>query len=119
MRFSEKYNKGGLFLINTKDFEYKSLEELFEESGLNESVIYILRAIYINTKGKFGNAPVFATDEYLVNIPKHLTDTCIDILSDGESVALINAGAVGFTIYKYTDSTFGKTCYGVKFVDID
>ena len=116
-KFASKYNKGGKFVINTNDFSYEKLEDLYNING--EDKVYPLTAIYINNKSKFGDSPVFATDNFFVNIPAHMLDVSYEILADDESIEAINNGEVGFTIYNYTDKKFKKECYGVKFVDIE
>lgn len=117
MKFSEKYNKVNTFGVDTTDFKYVSLKELFEENDRDASVVYNLRGLYISHKGHYGDAPVFITDYCFVNIPKHMTKTCVEILDDAESINLIKANAVGFTIYEYVDTNYNKVCYGVKFID--
>lgn len=140
MAFSiaKKYNKEKLFNINTEDFEYVSLEDLYKEAEQRitltndemenyadpedvadevESTVFQVRGIYINTKGMFDDAPVVALDSAYVNLPAHLTPICKEILADPQAIAAINAGRVGFTIYTYQKPQYHKTCYSVKWVD--
>ena len=79
-----KYNRAGQ--------EYKSLRGLFEEQG---DLICPIRSIYINTKSKFGDAPVIVSDGFNINLPKHMTATVTEMISDPEAMALIRAGKVG------------------------
>lgn len=116
MSFAERYNKEKKFEIDTTDFEYFSLEELYATNG--EEMIYPLLAVYINTKGHYGDAPVFATNEKFVNVPKHMLDVAKEILNDNESIDEINAFKVGFQIYKYHSGKYNKDCYGIRFVDM-
>lgn len=110
--FANKHNKMR-FDVVIDEFEYCKLSELFE----GEDVVHNVRGMYLH-KGKMGVAPVFIVPDKkkLVNIPAHLTDTVKEILSDPESIEQINAGVVGFRIYKY--ESHGKECYGVNFVDM-
>ena len=113
--FAKQYNTERLFDIDTSDYEYRSLEELY--TG-DENQVFEVRGIYINTKSNFGDAPVVATDFCYVNFPQHLPDVCKEILNDKSAIKAINDGRVGFTIYKYTQKRFGTECYSVRWVDI-
>ncbi len=114
--FSKKYNKGRKFEIDTTGFEYYSLEELYEQNG--EDFVYPIHALYINTKGHYGDSPVVATEEYFVNFPSHMLDVARDILDNDEAIELINNGEVGFRIYKYTQKKYNRECYAIDFVDM-
>lgn len=115
--FSEKYNKGSKFDIDTTGFEYKKLKDLYDENGAD--AVYGLYAIFINTNDKFGDAPVFATADEYVNIPRYMLETCREILNDPEAIKNINAGNVGFKVTEYYNEKYNKDCYGVQFIDAD
>lgn len=114
--FTKKHGTGGkLFAFDIPEhFEYVNLQELVDRNGLE--AIYKINALYINKKGKFGDAPVIATDTNLVNAPQHLLATVLDVLEDQASRLLIDNGEVGFKIYEYTNS-YGLN-YAVEWVDI-
>lgn len=114
-RFASKFNKARKFDVDTTHFQYESLADMYNANGKEH--IYPLTAIYINTKSKFGSAPVFATDTCFVNAPSHMLDTAREILADDEAVAAINNGEVGFEIYPYTAEKFNRECFGINFVD--
>lgn len=116
MGFAKKYKKKK-FDIDTSNFEYNKLSELYEENG--KDALYHLCGVYINTKGNFGDSPVFATDFCFVNIPAHLLDTAREILNCEEDIQAINSGKVAFKIYQYTDQKHNRICYSVEFFDID
>lgn len=115
-KFTEKHGTGGkLFTFEIpENFKYTDLKTLVSENGLDD--VYLVNALYINRKGKFGDAPVIATANELVNAPQHDTETVKAVLKDGESISLINNGKVGFKIYTY-ENEFG-TCYGLNWVDL-
>lgn len=115
-RFTNKYNKGGKFNIDTTGFKYVSLEKLYRAHG--EETVYPLAAVYINKKSSYGEAPVFVTHECFVNVPSHMLDTVKDILADEEAIEDINNGRVGFTIYTYHSDRYNRDCYGVNFADM-
>lgn len=104
-----KYNRAGQ--------EYKTLGGLFEEQG---DLICPVRSIYINTKGKFGDAPVVVSDGFNINLPKHMTATVQEIIADPEAMAEIRAGKVGIKPYEYTNEAEypGETFYGCTFENI-
>lgn len=115
MSFASKYNKGRKFDVNTSGFGYASLADLYNQYGKDH--VYPLLGIYINTKGKYSDAPVFATDGVLVNIPSHMLDVSKQIMNDDEAIEAINAGHAGFRIYSYHDDKHNKNCWSVDFVD--
>lgn len=114
MTFASKYNKRKLFDIDTTGFEYVTPIDLVTKHGLD--YVYPLRAIYINSKSKYGESPVFATDSCFVNIPSHMTETAKQILDDEKAVEQINNGQVGIKMYAYTKDD--KPYIGVEFVDM-
>ena len=56
----------------TGKHEYKTLEELYKE---NKDDFYIVRMFYTNKKSMYGENEVVVTDDYIINLPKHLTET--------------------------------------------
>lgn len=114
--FAKKYNPAvRLFQFEIPEhYTYKDLRQLAEEYGLKAT--FKVNAIYINKKGRYGHQPVIATDNELVNAPHHMLEQVQEILSDGESVSLINNGYVGFKIYTY-ENQYG-TQYAVEWIDL-
>lgn len=118
MGIASKYNKVvNKFNANTEGFAYFKLSELFEENGADH--VYPITSMFISHKGKFGDSAVVSTDECFANFPNHMVETIKDMINDDECVDAINNGKLGFTIYQYTDNTFGKICYAPDFVDIE
>lgn len=116
MSIASKYNKTHVFTFQIpKDFEYRSLIDLFNNNGKNH--VYKVNAIYINKKSRFGESPVVVTDTCLVNLPQHLTDVAREIMRDEETVTAINNGKFGFTIYPYETQNRKEVCYSVNWVD--
>lgn len=114
MSFGSRHNKGTIFDIDTKDWEFKSLKDLYEAgNNLNE-----LQGLYISNKSKFGPSPVAICKGYCVNLPAHMVEEVKDILANEEDIADIKAGKVGFTVETYKDKTYNKDCYGIKWADI-
>ena len=115
MSYATKFNKGNKFTFKpVDDAQYVSLEDLYNK---NPEQIHDVKALYINTKSKFGDAPCVAIDPVIiVNLPKHLLETVKEMINDEECVDAINNNEVKFKIYSYKGSTFNKTCYGVKWL---
>lgn len=117
MSFAKKHNaKPNPFPFATPDtHKYAKPAVLVAQNGLDK--VYKLNAIYVNKKGKFGDEPVFATDDELVNAPQHMMDMVNDVLNDSESINLIIDGQVFFKFYEYENSKGQQV--GITFVDKD
>lgn len=91
--------QGAKFEYNeNKNREFISLKDLAQQVGKD---VVEIQAIYINTESKFGDAPVVYTQDYMVNMPHHLTQLATDLRQDNEIVDAINQRQLGFTIYSY------------------
>lgn len=97
-----------------EDFEYKNLRNLVATYGIDYR--HKVNALFINTKGAFGDQPVIATGRELVNAPQHLTEQVKEILKDDENLSRINNGVVGFEVYEY-ENQYG-TQYGLYWIYI-
>lgn len=114
MSILSKYNKGNKFDFKSpKESEWVKLADLVKQDGTG--AIYPLKALYINTKGEYGDEPILVTDKFLVNAPSHLVGTVRDMINDDDVVKYINDDHVSFTIYKYE----GKrgVGYSVRWID--
>lgn len=121
--FASSFNTKRLFDIDTSDFEYKKLEELWNENSdivEEEEVctkVFPVCGLYLNKKSMYDPQPVVATDECYVNLPANMFDSALEILSDPRAINAINAGKVGFQIDKYYQKRYEKYCYSVIWVD--
>lgn len=117
MSIANKYNKTKVFTFTIpSEYQYRTLSELFEKNGKNK--VYPVKALYINKKSKFGDAPIVATDECLVNLPSHLLDTVKEMMNDEELVDAVNENKFGFTIYTYENKNTKEICCSVNWVDM-
>lgn len=96
-----------------RERQFINLKNLMEAKG---DITHKIEAIFINTKSKFGDAPVIYTDDYMVNIPEHMLETCQEIRQDEDAVDLINEGRVGFQVYSYNGKN--GTGYSINIVEI-
>lgn len=114
--FANKHNtKPNPFTFKTPEgHPYTKPYELVGVNGLDAT--YIVRALYINKGGKFGDEPVIVTDGFTLNAPHSMVDMVAAIIDDGESTQLINSGVVAFKLYEYTNK-YGKQ-HGVTWVDV-
>lgn len=95
---SKHQNTVANFDFEEKDREFISLKDL--EASQPKTKHKIL-AIFINTKGQFGDQPVFYTKDYMVNAPNHLVELANELRADKDVVDAINAGQLSFEIYSY------------------
>lgn len=115
MDILNKYNRKPMFIYdNEKEREYINLQTLFTTFGKDK--VYTVHALFINTKSRFGEAPLIVTEDYMVNAPKHLLDTVKAMMDDKDVVNLINERKVGFKIYSYQGRN-GKG-YSVEWVHV-
>ena len=92
MSFASKHKKGGIqWGIDTKDFEYFKLQDLYEKDG--ENTAYNLLGVFINKNKtekelkEFGASVVGILNDKLVNLPSHMEEEVKDIMNDEEDVA--------------------------------
>lgn len=133
--FANSYNTKKIFDIDTSDFEYCSLEELFKENASEEPVIdengeatgktelvcneeFKIYGLYINEKSMFDPQPIVALADRYVNLPSFMYKIACEILNTPRAIDAINKGHVGFTIEKYYQKRYNKDCYSVNWVDM-
>lgn len=133
--FANSYNTKKIFDIDTSDFEYCSLEELFEENASEQPLInddgeatgeteltcteqFKIYGLYINDKSMFDPQPIVALEDRYVNLPAHLYKTACEILNNPRAIDAIRKGHVGFTIEKYYQKRHKKDCYSINWVDM-
>ena len=127
MSVLSKYNKGSLFsfkLDPEMDMEFIKLGELDLKKR------YVVRLLYINTKGQYKDHPVAVAypegDAYalmMVDLPEHLTKTVREMIVDQEIAELANNSKLAFEIrtYEYESGEKKKdkkTGYSVQWVDL-
>ena len=82
----------------TENHEYKKLAELYKE---NKDGVYVVRMFYTNKKSMYGENEVVVTDDYIINLSKHLTETVEKIVENDDYLKLIADGRFAFNIYEY------------------
>ncbi|MBO7733563.1 MAG: hypothetical protein J6S67_13445 [Methanobrevibacter sp.] len=104
------------FDVDTTDFDYKDLEDLYNADG--DGAVYLIKGIYIGTKSKFDpETPIIATDECFVNIPVHQLQDIKDMLACDDIVEEVNNEHCGFTIQPYIHPEYQVQCYQAVWVD--
>ena len=117
MGVANKYNKTKLFSFSIpSEYEYISLSELYQKNGKDK--VYPVLAMYINKKSRYGEAPILATDENLVNIPTHMLDTVKTMMNDEEVIDACNNKKLGFTIYQYVNRNNKELNFSINWVDM-
>lgn len=121
MRFAEKHNKTRIFEIETEGLEYLKPEEAFNKYG--KDAVYRLDALFINRKGNYDDAPVAVVttnnDQFMLNMPAHMTEEAEKILVDSADIKDIKSGKVGIKLRPYHQKKFNRDCFGQEFVDIN
>lgn len=114
MGIAGKYNRV-LFNVDTKEYKYVKLSELFKTSkGKKE---YIIDGIICHNSPLGESAVFIVSDEkWLVNLPQHFVLIAKQLLGDEEALEAIKERALGFTVYEY--EARGRKCYSVRLVDI-
>lgn len=107
-----KYSNGGTpqYDFNKEDREFEKLQDL------KTGVKYPIEALFINTKGKYGNQGVIYTDGSIVNLPNHLTSLIEEMRSDSEVTDAINTRKLAFEVYQY-ESEQGRKGYSINIVE--
>lgn len=97
-----------------EDLPFMKLSELGESK-----TPFIILAMWINTKGKFGAHPVVATPSGLVDFPNSMTETVKEMIKDDEVIEAVNNGKLGFTVRKYHTNKYNRDAYMADFVDLE
>lgn len=107
-----KYSNGGAKFEydNEKEREYIKLGEL------DMSKTYPIEALFINTKGKFGDQGVIISGDYIVNLPNHLTEMIEEMRQDSEMVDAINQRLFDFEIYEFESKKYNRVSYSINLV---
>ena len=122
MSFAKKHKKGAIdWGVDTKDFEYFKLQDLFEMNGADAT--YTLKGVFVNRNKPeqqlkdYGASPVGILEDRLVNLPNHMLQEIEDILKDEEDIESIMNGEAVFKIREYT--SHNKTCYGIDWQEVE
>lgn len=107
-----KYSNGGVKFDydNEKERDYIKLGEL------DMSKTYPIEALFINTKGKFGDQGVIISGDYIVNLPNHLTEMIEEMRQDSEMVDAINQRLFDFEIYEFESKKYNRLSHSINLV---
>lgn len=118
MAFFTSFNKKRLFNVDTSEFDYTKLEDLYKKNGPDWE--YQLKAVYIGTKSEFDpETPMVAIDGFYVNLPVHQLEEIKEMLGNPRAIKAINEGKAGFIIRHYFQKRFNKDCYSAEWIDVD
>lgn len=111
-----KYSNGG-----TPQYDYDNEQErdFIKLAELPQDKKYTIEALFINTKGKFGNQGVIVIENYFVNLPNHLTEMIEEMRSDSEVTEAINHRELAFEIYEFTSKKYNRTSASINIVASD
>lgn len=109
MGLMSKFNNSGAFVdVNTQDFKYVSLRDLYTAEGDKP---YTIKGLFINNKGKFGKEAVAIGDKVLINLPSYTVEDVEAMLTDDIVIDAIKQGRVGIKAVPYTNN-FSKQADG-------
>lgn len=113
MKFT-KFNKTNHidWNVNSSNFPFRKIADVYGE-GVK---LVKIRGFYVQ-EGKFGKQANAITDSYILNLPKHATETIEQILDDSEAVESIKNGECWIQLYPYHSKTYNKECFSFNFVD--
>ena len=119
MGIANKYNRSGnRFTAEIpEDLPFMKLSELGETD--TPGTLYIILSMWINTKGKYGEHPVVATSQGLVDFPNSMTETVKEMIKDDEVIDAVNNRKLGFTVRKYHTNKYNRDAYTADFVDLE
>ena len=112
-----KFNKSELVFKDTEKLDtFKSLEELFNENGVDKK--YLVKGVY-NYESSYGKGCFIKSRDFNISLPTHLVDTIKSIREDKESVDEINEDKVYVEIYSYTlpDKFPNRVFYSINFTE--
>lgn len=107
-----KYSNGGIRF----DYDNEKEREYIKLSELDSSKTYPIEALFINTKGKFGDQGVIISGDYIVNLPNHLTEMIEEMRQDSEMVDAINQRLFDFEIYEFESKKYNRTSHSINLV---
>lgn len=111
-----KFNNTNVFGIDTTNYKYIGLKELFDTDPTAQHKVL---GFFVNSKGKYGPEPNAIIDNKLiVNLPRHLLETVKELLDDDKYIDYIKQGHVAFTVYQYHSNKYGKDAFSVTWLDI-
>lgn len=108
-----KFNKGGQFDFDPTGMSYVKLADLYKQYGKDNKYQMCALWVHKSDNAEFGDTPVIALADVLVNCPSHLVSQFKDILKDEAAVQEIKDGKGFFTIYEY--ESHKKMCYSINF----
>lgn len=120
MSIASKYNHGARFNVQfSAETPFTSLADLYNNNGAG--YVYLLRALFINRKSRYGDAPVAVAGDgenlVKINLPRFMLETVQQMLMDREFIDAVNNKTVGFNIYPYDKE--GRTCFSVSWLDVE
>lgn len=98
------------------EYNFPERERQFAKlSELTEGTKYTIQALFINTKGKYGDQGVIYTQDKIVNLPKHLLELVKELRADSEVTQAINERQLAFEVYTYSTDE-GRTGNSINIV---
>lgn len=108
-----KYGNGN----NPKfDYDNERKRQFIKLNELEMDKPYTIHAMFINTKGNFGDQGVIITEDYNVNLPMHLTDLIKEMRQDSDVIDAINERQLAFKPYSFVSKKYNRESYSFDLV---
>lgn len=124
MGVANRMNKGGRFKFKFDEskkgeIEYINAEQLFNRDPEGK-VPFIVRMMYVNKKGQYGDQPALCNEKEILNAPQHMLDDVLSFMNDDEIIEACDNSKLGIVAYKY-ETTHDKRGYSfaLRWVDIE
>lgn len=99
---------------------YIKLKDLPVGTNTEPEKIYPVKALYISSKGRFGDQPCLAMgSDTIVNLPSWMLDDVRQMMNDPEATQQINDGLLGFRIRIRAGKNGKKDYTALEWVDME
>lgn len=99
--FNERFSHGRRFTFNGDNNPYITLDQYVAEGN---KTTFTVRGCFVHNKSKFGESGVIVTDNYNIDVPRHLIKYIKVVLAEPEMIRAVNDGKCGFSCSTYTDN---------------
>lgn len=113
MNFASLNTNKATWKIDTRDFEFKKVSDVFAKVGTK---VLTMHGVFTNTS-KFGEQAVIILEKCMMNAPKNFVETAKIILDSKEMCDEINEKGVQFHIEKEHSKKYNSDYYVIKFED--
>ena len=120
MGVANRMNRGGKFAFKFDESKKDEIKYLSPEDLFNSGDKFVVKLMFINKHGNYGDQPALANEEAILNCPKHMLDDVKEFMNDDEIIAQCDDGKLAVEAYKYdTKNDKRGYSYGLRWIDLD